>query len=348
MYIVDNSFIRHSVDLLKSQDSDEKIANTCVSLLKSNDINRLNPEEFSLWVESTSSYLETALNVEKTGKDVFALLNAEISYRENDNWIPVIVKHGSIANGVVTKPLLRNLSIERFEWGLYQHKNQWNDQEAVENIVKMKQKNSYQMDLTPFQAYTYAKKRLNAKPEKLSTITTKNEADLLVKFLYEIRMIPWDSDLPYCHVMAWAAWEFLDTIAIDPKSLFFITAGDHSLSNQKGPCTNGIYWAYHTTLAIRVNEKYIILDPSVDKEKALTLEDWQKEIKAEHLPVRFEPVLNSITYKDVTDYKYGSTEGTSALALSSGNRLRGLKEISEKKDIPLLSALIKKHLPITP
>ncbi len=45
----------------------------------------------------------------------------------------------------------------------------------------------------------------------------------------------------------------------------------------------------------------------------------------------------------------GLREGTSALALSSGNRLRGLKEISEKKDIPLLSALIKKHLPtITP
>lgn len=345
MFPVSHSFTHQSIERLQAASSDAEVAKTCIQLLKSNKINNLSCHEWVDWLDKTKKYLETALKIDS---NVAALLKVELEFRKKDDHLPVIQAYGKLESGrVLALPQFRLVSINRIEWGLILHKEweksvKWNENEEIAAILERKED---QIKREVFTGYTdpcrYAKKYLDApRPARQITIETAEEAHALVRYLEDLKLIPWRKNLSDCHYLSHAAWEFVDAFAIDPKCFSFVTIGNRCLfrpsdPDSPGPSFNSIKWQYHVALSVQTEKDGLyILDPCVSPEKALKLEEWKKNLNAAHLVPKFE----SIKELDPTER---FIRARTAFAVVTAECFPGLKEKIRLEETPVLKTLVE-------
>lgn len=343
MFPVQSSFIPYSLEALQKEPDAIGQAKTCVRLLKSSQINKLSCHEWVEWLGKTKDYLETALKIDK---DAAKLLEAELRFRKKDHHLPVIASYGKVENGAITvAPQLRLISLSRTQWGLlkpekWKKPSDWDGSEETEAVLQHKNDQICDEIFTNVgNPVTYAKRLFNApKPIEFSTVKNKEDANALVRYLEDLQLIPWRTNLYDCHYLALAAWEFIEALNADPKAFRLLTVGSRFSfeSNHPGPSLNGLKWQYHVGLAVETKEDGpFILDPWVDPVKALTIEEWKKILNASDLPTSSESIAG-------IDLSERAMRASTAFAIATGNRFPGLDAKIPSETHPLLKELIDK------
>lgn len=342
MFSIHHPFIDYSVAVLRSQTSEAGVAKTCMQLLKSNQINNLSCHEWVNWLDKTKSYLETAIKIDE---NVASLLKVELEFRKKDYHMPVITAYGKLGKDAIeVLPKFRLLSMNRIEWGLIRGKGRekhadWDDQEDLPAILQRKQaqiKGDVINDVG--RPCIYAKRVLNVpRSDQQADVVTIKAADAIVQYLEKLHLIPWRTNQYDCHYLAHAAWQFVDALSIDPKYFFFATIGDRfnrSLS-VPGPSLNGIKWRYHVALGVQIpQEGDYILDPWVNPEKALKLEEWTKILNSSPLLLHFESI-------ETFDHTELCIRAETAFAIATAKRFAGLSDKITSVHTPLLKAIVE-------
>ncbi len=126
-------------------------------------------------------------------------------------------------------------------------------------------------------------------------VQSKAESDYLVQCLSKIQEIPWNYKFTGCQYKTTAACQLLQHMGVPGHTLkkiwAFAEAGDYlKWTSQDDTPDQYKRWRWHIApiLTTTTQEKYVI-DPSLNPNQALSLEEWKSQIKAEK-PVRYEEV----------------------------------------------------------
>lgn len=330
MYPIDHPYVNESMRALAPLQEPGAIADTCIKLLKSNTINQLSTHEWVGWLDKVKDYLETALKVSIKGEDIRALIQCEMEFRKKDYTLPIIVSYGSLADGKVQEPIIRLVSQQRMEWGLFlkrQPPDMWNENWDVPTVLREKK------DLTVQQSVgnptNYAARALNILAPVVKSIPqTKQDATALVHYLH--KLFPWKDNIN-CEYRALAAKKFIEALGVDPEALSFVIIGNKSYFGASSTLSFKDYkWKYHEVLGVKTaNDGFFVLDPTVHETEALKVEQWQAMINGLNHNVF---MLSQSDCRDDTAY-----------AVATHNRFPGLEKISDETH-PSLVALAKDYV----
>lgn len=127
----------------------------------------------------------------------------------------------------------------------------------------------------PYEDLCFTSDSLRAYQEMdIRQIASREEANKLVQELYKTDMIPWDFVKDGCGTRARVAISLLRITGIAEDSIFNCQIFDSDL---RFKTANGkqVSWTYHIAPLVKCRDgSKVILDPAIDKLKALTIEEW--------------------------------------------------------------------------